>query len=162
MTTYTTSIPRAALGLVAGVITGAVLVTLWSFVGLTRFHESLLRDTVNIFTYAAVVWAAGLVVVATVPWIMLHHYALRGWPIAVGLGGALTFLAVFGFLTGGFGAFVGVGNFSAADSGGPTWVDGRLTPHGWFEAFQFAAICSAHGAIVGCVVWRTAYRREQI
>ena len=159
MVTYTTSLPRAALGIAAGVITGAALVTLWDRVGVSGIHEYWLRDALFIFTYAAVVWAAGVLVVALVPWAFLHHYGLRGWPVAVTLGAVLTFIVVCGFLTNGFGAYVASGNFSAADNGGPTWVSGRLTSHGWGEAIRFAAICSAMGAVVGLVVWRTAYRR---
>lgn len=148
------------LGIVSGVITGAVIVTLWSFVGMARFDENWLRDALAIFTYAASVWAAGLILVAVIPWSLLHHCGLRGWPIAIVLGLVLTFVVVFGFLTNGFGAYVSESSFSAADNGGPTWVDGRLTPHGWFEAFQFSGICSAVGAAVGLAVWRTAYRRD--
>lgn len=159
METYTTSLPRAALGIAAGVITGAALITLWSFEGMTTYDEHWLRHGLAVFMYAAVVWAAGLIVVAAVPWAFLHHYELRGWPVAIGLGAILTFLVVFGFLTNGFGAYAASGNLSAADNGGPTWVNGRLTSHGWSEAFIFAAICSAAGAVVGLVVWRTAYRR---
>ena len=148
------------LGILAGVITGAVLVMLWSIVGMTKFDEYWLRHGLSMFMYAASVWAAGLVLVAPVPWLLLHHCGLRGWPVAVVLGLVLTFLVVFGFLTNGFGAYVSEIGFSAADNGGPTWVDGRLTPHGWFEAFQFSAMCSAVGTAVGLAVWRVAYRRE--
>ena len=47
---------------------------------------------------------------------------------------------------------------SAADGGGPTWVQGCLTWHGWAEAAEFALVCSALGGLVGLAVWRTAYR----
>ena len=159
MGAYTTSLPRAAMGIAAGVMTGAAFVALWSLVGVSAIHPYLLRDALTIFAFAAVVWAAGLIAVAAVPWAILHHYEHRSWPVAVALGAVLTFVVVFGFLTNGFGAYVRSGNISAADSGGPTWVNGRLTAHGWMEAFIFAAICSAAGAVVGFAVWRTAYRR---
>lgn len=160
MNAYRTTLPRAILGIVSGVLTGAVLVTLRSFVGMTQFDEYWLRDALAVFTYAAIVWAAGLILVAVIPWSLLHHCGLRGWPIAIILGLVLTFVVIFGFLTNGFGAYVSDSVFSAADNGGPTWVDGRLTPHGWFEAFQFSAICGAVGATVGLAVWRVAYRRD--
>lgn len=160
MNAYSTTLPQAMLGVVAGAVSGAVLVVLWSLVGMTRFDEYWLRHALAIFTYAAVLWAGGLILVATIPWSVLHHFGLRGWPIAIALGAILTFLVVFGFMTNGFGTYVAENGISAADSGGPTWVNGRLTPHGWVEAFQFAAICSAVGAAVGLVVWRVAYRRE--
>ena len=161
MAAYTTSLPRAAMGVAAGIVTGAAFVALWSLVGVSAVHPYLLRDALVVFVYAAVVWSAGLIVLAAVPWAILHHYEYRNWPVAVALGAILTFIVVSGFLTNGFGAYAGTGSFSAADSGGPTWVDGRLTTHGWSEAFLFAAICGAAGAVVGFVVWRTAYRRAE-
>lgn len=162
MKAYNTSLPRAMLGVVAGTMTGAVLVVLWSLLGMTWFDEHWPRHAITIFTYAASLWAGGLISVATIPWLVLHHYGLRSWLIAIVLGAILTFLVVFGFLTNGFGAYVAESGLSAADNGGPTWMDGRLTPHGWFEAFQFSAICSAVGAAVGLIVWRVAYRKEFI
>ena len=126
---------------------------------MTEFDTVVLRGALVVFVYAAVVWAIGLVAVAAVPWAFLHHYGYRNWPVAVALGAILTFIVVSGFLTNGFGAYAGSGGLSAADNGEPTWVDGRLTAHGWSEALIFAAICSTAGAIVGLVVWRTAYRR---
>ena len=160
MNTYSTSLPRAVFGVAAGVMTGSVLVMLWSFVGMTQVDEHWLRHALSVFRFAAGVWAAGLILLASVPWALLHYYGLRGWPIAIVLGVVLTFVVVFGFLTNGFGAYSAQYDVSIADSGGPTWVRGRLTPHGWFEAFQFAAICSAVGAVVALAVWRVAYRRE--
>lgn len=161
MAAYTTNLPRAAMGLAAGIVTGATLVALWSLVGASEIDTVLLRGALVVFAYAAVVWAAGLIVVAAVPWAILHHYEYRNWPVAVALGAILTFIVVSGFLTNGLGTYAGSGNFSAADSGGSTWVDGQLTTYGWREAFIFAAICSAAGAVVGFVVWRTAYRRTE-
>lgn len=160
MSTYSTNLTRAIFGIVAGAMTGAILVTLWSFVGMTRFDEHWLRHALAIFTYAAGVWAAGLILVAPVPWFILHRCGLRSWPMSLALGLTLTFVVVLGLLTNGFGAVASPSGLSAADNGGPTWTDGRLTPHGWFEAFQFAAMCGAVGAAVGLAVWRVAYRRD--
>ena len=158
MGTYTTSLGRAAMGLAAGTLTGAALIALWSMVGANAVDAVLLRGAVVVFVYAAVIWAMGLIVVAVVPWSILHRYEYRSWPVAVGLGAILTFIVVSGFLTNGFGAYTGSGGLSVADSGGPTWVNGHLTSYGWRQALSFAAICSVAGAIVGFVVWRTAYR----
>lgn len=161
MAAYTTSLPRAAMGVAAGTMTGATLIALWSLVGASDFNAVLLRGALVVFVYAAVLWAIGLVVVAAVPWAFLHHCGYRSWLVAVVLGAILTFVVVSAVLTNGFGAHAGTGNFSAADSSGPTWVNGRLTAHGWSEALIFAAICSAAGIIVGFVVWRAAYRRAE-
>lgn len=159
MSAYSTNMPRAILGLLAGVLTGATLVTLWSFVGSTGADLNAAGQAIFIFVVAAAVWAGGLTLVASVPWICLDHYGLRGWTVAVALGAALTFLVVIAFLTNVFGMYDGSGNFSAADNDGPTWIDGRLTPHGWANALYLAAICGGMGGVVGLAVWRTAYRR---
>lgn len=159
MSTYATTFPRALLGLVSGVVTGATLVTLWSFAGSGDVHPNLVSEAAFVFTFAAAFWATGLTIVAALPWLCLDHYGLRGWTVAVALGVVLTFLVVIAILTNGFGLLTASGSFSAADNGGATWIDGRITPHGWATAFQFSAVCAAIGGIVGLAVWRTAYRR---
>lgn len=158
MNGYATNSSRAALGLLTGVLTGACLVTLWDLVGTSEPTPDLVGRAM-IFIGAAVVWAGGLAAFATLPWFFLDHYGLRGWPVAVVLGAVLSFLVVFIFMTNGLGAYVASGGFSAADNAGPTWVDGRLTPHGWAVAFMISAICGGMGGVVGLAVWRVAYRR---
>ena len=158
---HTTNLPRAALAIVVGTIVGAILVALWSFWGntdLQYLREYWHRDALIVFSYAAFVWAAGLIVVAPGPWAILHYNGMRSWWIAIALGAILTFVVAFGLITRGFNLFVVSDGFSSSDNGGPIWIDGRLTPHGWAEASQFALICSALGSIVGLAVWRTAYR----
>jgi hypothetical protein len=88
---------------------------------------------------------------------MLHSNGFRGWPAAVALGATLTFVVALGLLTNAFGLIDSIIS-SAADAGGPTWVEGRLTPHGWAEASKFSLMCSALGGLVGLAVWRTAFR----
>jgi hypothetical protein len=157
---YTTNLPRAALAILVGTIVGAILVALWSFWGNTNLQylrEYWQRDALIAFTYAAFVWAAGLIVVAPGPWAILHSNGFRGWWAAVALGATLTFVVTLGLLTNAFGLIDSIIS-SAADGGGPTWVEGRLTRHGWAEASKFALMCSALGGLVGLAVWRTAYR----
>lgn len=120
MATYTTTLPRAAMEMAAGIVAGAMLVALWTLVGMTEFDTVLFRGALVVFAYAEVIWAAGLIVVAAVPWAILHHYEYRDWPVMVGLGAILMFIFVSGFLINGFGAYTGSGNFSVSDCGGPT------------------------------------------
>ena len=158
---YTTNLPRAALAILVGTTAGAILVALWSFWGSTDpqyLREHWRRDALIVFTYAAFVWAAGLVIVAPGPWVMLHRNGMRSWWVAVVLGITLTFVVTLGLLTDCFGLIQSSIISSAADGGGPTRIDGRLTRHGWAEASKFSVICSALGGLVGLAVWRTAYR----
>jgi hypothetical protein len=158
---YTTNLTRAAVAIIAGIIAGGTLVVLWSFWGVTDvqyLRDYWHRDAKVVFTYAALVWASGLLIFALVPWAILHRKGIRRWWVAIALGAALAFIVALGLLTDGFGMFSFSGTISAADSGGPTKVDGRLTRHGWAEAFKTALICGALGGVVGLVVWRTAYR----
>jgi hypothetical protein len=158
---YTTNLPRAALAIVVGTFVGAILVALWSFWGnsdLQYLREYWQRDALIVFSYAAFVWATGLIIVAPWPWAILHCNGRRSWWIAIALGAILTFVVALGLITHGFNLFVVADGFSASDNAGPTWIDGRLTRHGWVEACQFALICSALGGFVGLAMWRTAYR----
>lgn len=160
-TVYETTLPRAALGLAAGAVAGAILVALWFVLDntdLQSLRQYGLSDGLYAFVPALLVWGGGLLLVATLPWLVLHRRQMRSPPVAVVLGTVLTFLAVLAITTRGFGLF-DVGDFSAADNGGPTWIDGRLTAHGWAEALKAALVFCPFGAMVALVVWRTAYRR---
>lgn len=164
MEEYYTSPLRILLGLAAGTFTGAALVVLWLMSSVTDVGyliEYGPRHAAIYFVYAAVIWALGLVLAAPLPWAIFHRLNIRGWQAAAALGTLLTFLVNIAVLTKGFGA-IGSFAFSAADSQGPTWIDGRLTAHGWANALQFAATCAVFGACVGLVVWRVAYRRAKM
>jgi hypothetical protein len=161
-TVYETTLPRAALGLAAGAVAGAILVALWAALDgrdLQSLSQYGVRDALFVFVPALLVWGVGLLLVATLPWLVLHRRQMRSPLVAVVFGTVITFLAVVAITTRGFGLF-DVGGFSAADSGGPTWIDGRLTAHGWAEALKAALVLCPLGAMVALVVWRTAYRRS--
>jgi hypothetical protein len=74
------------------------------------------------------------------------------------LGFVATFVAVMAALTRGFGLFPRF-SFSASDNGGATWIDGKLTLHGWTQAIEAALVCGLAGALVGLTVWTISYRR---
>ena len=155
------SLLRAALAIAVGTMTGASLVTLFAVLTDLDYFREYGRQTdaaLLVFTYAAIVWGAGLCLAAPVPWAILHHYKKRSWPTAVAFGTILTFVVALGLITKGFNLFVAVDGFSASDNGGLTWIDGRLTQHGWVEALKVALTCSVAGALVRFVVWRIAYR----
>jgi hypothetical protein len=161
MSKYETNLPRAALGLVVGTVAGASLIELW-FLSEVRDLQELplaLQAASAIFIYAAFFWAAGLFLVAPLPWALLHHCGMRSWLSALALGAALTFGVMLAGGTYWFGLRA-PGDLSAADlAGRTTWTDGRLTLHGWTNAVGHALLFSITGALVGLVVWRTAYRR---
>jgi hypothetical protein len=143
-------------------LTGALLVA--AYVVVEEWVNGGFKETPD-FAFAAiiavssgVVWAAGLIVIAALPWYVLHTKGYRGWSAAAVLGFALTFVTVMAATTNGFGLlpkFV----FSSWDNGGAVWIDGELTAHGWANALQGAAMCGVAGAIAGLTVWRTAYRK---
>ena len=158
---HETSLLRAALAIAVGTMTGACLVTLFAVLSDLEYFLEYGHQTdaaLLVFIYAATIWGVGLCLFAPLPWAILHHYTRRTWPIAVVFGTTLTFVVALGLVTKGFNLFTFAEGFSATDNDRPTWVDGRLTPHGWVEALKVALTCSIAGALVGGVVWRTAYR----
>jgi hypothetical protein len=164
MQTYQTNLPRALLGIGVGIIAGASLTALWSLNGAS--YEDLAGPeiysyAVVVWVYAAVFWTAGLLLVACLPWAVLHWLGVRSWWGAAVFGAILTFAVSLGLLTHGFGLNP-PGSFSSSDSGGPEWINGHITPHGWANAARFAAVLAAAGALVGLAIWRTAYRRDRI
>ena len=160
MDPYETSLGHAVLALFVGTLVGAVVVTLFAVLTDIDYFRAYGRQSAAfqlVFIYAAFLWGAGLFLVAPLPWAILHRWHRRTWPVAVALGTFLTFAVVLGLMTYGFGLFSS--GYSASDTGGAVWIDGRLTRHGWAEAARVAAMCSVAGAVVAFVVWRVAYRR---
>jgi len=151
---------QAVLALAVGTVTGASLVTLFAVLTDLQYFREYGRQTDAaslVFTYAAIVWGAGLCLAAPL-WAILHHYKKSSWPIAVAFGNILTFVVALGLMTKGYNLFSFGDGFSISDNGGPTWIHGRLTLHGWVEALKVALACSVAGAFVSFVVWRIAYR----
>ena len=111
-----------------------------------------------ILIYAGFFWVLGLLLAAPVPWLIVHRLGYRGPFAAVVMGLGLTFLVTLGLLTSGFG-LLGDSGHSSSDSGGPVWVNGVLTGHGWIEAAKMSGWVALLALPVALVVWRVAYRR---
>lgn len=164
---YTTSLPRAALGLTAGAITGAGLVVLWHLwesalgFGLSYALTDGVRQGTTIFAVALAVWTVGLIALGLPLWWLLHRRGWRHWAVAAAAGAALTFVAFLGMQTRLFDLLPPPADatYSASDAGGPTVIDNRRTAHGWWVAFEAALAFGAGGIPVALVVWRIAYRR---
>ena len=70
------SLLRAALAIAVGTMTGASLVILFAVLTDLDYFREYGRQTdaaLLMFTYAAIVWGAGLCLAAPVPWAILHH-----------------------------------------------------------------------------------------
>jgi hypothetical protein len=147
---YKTTLLRAAISLAVGAVVGALLVSAWMMAAeLDQPVPSLsaaLDGAVWIFAYAFAVWAIGLVVVAPIPWLILHDMNYRTWPVAVIVGAVLTFMVTVVIAV----AFL---------------VDVPHLMQGYGNARQLtvsvivAGLFGFAGAVVGVVVWRVAYYR---
>jgi hypothetical protein len=164
-TRYDTTMLRIVLALAAGALAGAFVtafVYFWGTVRVNGFQSTLdygLGPSLLIFIYAFAVWAIGLIVFSLPFWWVLHKFQLRHWLVAAVLGAAVTFFVSLGIATRGFDLIPPSSSYSASDVGGPTIVDGRLTPHGWWAAVQSTLMLSILGVFVVLVVWRVAYRK---
>ncbi len=158
------SIRSAVAGLFAGSVAGAVLVSSFAIVeGVVSSEFKIAPDLamgIGIAVYACFVWAAGLFLLAPLPWYLLHRSGYRGFLPAMIFGFLAPSVIVAAALTHGFG-LIPQEPFSVADNGGATWIDGKQTLHGWTEAFEAALLCGLCGGIVGLIVWRIAYRRTR-
>jgi hypothetical protein len=165
---YETSPARATLAILAGAIAGALFVCLqylWALntaYGMDHVLSFGLRSTLSVFVVALLVWTSGLVVFGLLPWWLLHIRGYRSWRAALLLGATLTFFVYFALNTRGFQLIPppSNGSFYAEDAGGATIIGYRLTLHGWWVALEQALTFAAAGALVGLIIWRTAYRRE--
>jgi hypothetical protein len=158
------SIRSAVAGLFVGSVAGAFLVSSFAVIeGVVSSEFKIAPDLamgIGIAVYAFVVWAAGLFILAPLPWYVLHRSGYRGFLPAMIFGFVAASVTVAAALTRGFG-LIPQDPFSVWDSGGATWIDGKQTLHGWTETFKAALLCGLCGAVVGLIVWRIAYRRTR-
>ena len=154
---------RMALGLAAGALTGAALVTLYVTLESLRYMSwygisSQWPIGLLWFISSAVVWAMGLVAIGLPAWLYLHHRGRRHWLWAVSVGAALTFVAVF-VIAIGTDFFWGMSGFSVdggVDSAALT--ESQLASRKWRNALLASFVLSVIGSVVAAAVWRVAYR----
>jgi hypothetical protein len=148
---YETTLPRAVLALGLGAVVGALLVSAWMIASELGQPVPTLTAAIDgaawAFRYGLAIWGAGLVIVAPIPWLILHRGHYRTWLVAAMLGAVLAF-------------------FIALIAAVPFLVDVPQLMHGYintrelFAAFSAAGVCGVAGAIDGIVVWRAAYFRH--
>ena len=157
---------RIILALLAGAVTGGLLVALFDLL----FTVFVLQDPKHDWKYAPLAiystiamastfWLIGLVVIGGPFWLLMHKMQFTSWKHVVISVPSLIFLVFLALKTQGFGLLQSdMGNFSAWEFGGSTWIDGRMTLHGWFSAAWVSFILALHGLLVALTVWGVAYR----
>ena len=160
------TVSRVILALLAGAVTGGLLVALFDLF----FTVFVLQDPkhdwkyaplaiYSTFAMASAVWLIGLVVIGAPFWFLMHKMQFTSWVHVVLTVPILMFFVVFALKTQGFGFFQSdMGNFSAWEFGGSTWIDGRMTLHGWFAAAGVSLVFSLYGLVVALAVWGVAYK----
>ncbi|HEY1880049.1 MAG TPA: hypothetical protein VGG68_08965 [Caulobacteraceae bacterium] len=153
---------RVGLAILAGALTGAIVVTLhWltmvvRVLGFAYLSGGGVQGTVVVVLGAFLAWLAGLILIGGPAWWLLHRHQFRGWRSAGLVGMVATFVA---------GMILAVplphkgGGYSEADRGGVLIEKDRLTAYGWEKATEAAFLLSFVGGAVALVVWRVAYRR---
>ena len=119
--TYSTTIGRAALAMVAGAIVGGNLSLGLLVMG---FGPPAEGETIQIWLIMQAYWAGGMIIFAVIPFVLLHISNLRQWYAMTGIG-VLTMVSLSLY------AFKGVGTGSAlallAATGGIVgWVIWRV------------------------------------
>ncbi len=159
------TITRIISALLVAAVIGGLLVAGWYLFGQLTVNGSDyvlkygIRNGFGIFVVAFIGWTAGLLVFGALFWLWLHKRGKTDWPHAVILGGLFGFIVCFALLTNGFQLLpAGSGNFSAGDNVGATWINGRLTAHGWWSCFVASLIFAASAVPVSLSLWWVAYR----
>ena len=160
---------RFAMGLLAGSLTGGLLVGLFYLVtvlismrtGNAPIMEAVGWSSLPILAIVLAatigVWLIGILFVATPLWWLLGRLGQRNGLLAVILGTVLPFAIVLGFETQWFDLAGGEADFSVWDTGGEIIENGHVTPYGWQKGIEAAGVLGVIGAVVGYLVWRTAY-----
>lgn len=111
---------------------------------------------------AALVFCAGLLMVAAPAWWALHRLGYRGVWHAVIMGASLAsaiFFSVATYQHGWGPERSDGGTFSASQGGVPTVVENRLTQQGWINAAELTALIATVAAVTAAIIWAYAYER---
>ena len=112
------------------------------------------------FVVPAIVVCLAVTLVFCVPaYFLLRRYWRVGFAECVASGAVAAVILNIALLVGSKLAFSG-GGYSAADSGGPTYVNGELTAHGLAVLFQGILYQVVLGASIGACFWAMAFWRS--
>lgn len=125
--------------------------------GEEHFEMYGMQKMQGMFIVIGTVWLLGLIIIASPIWYMLHTRNKRSIIYALLLGFFCPFLFWL-FISTGYFTGMSSGSFSAGDSGGLTWQNGRITLHGLKSALMSSFWLGAQGLVVAAVIWRIAYR----
>lgn len=160
----THQLKRPFLGLLAGALFGGFVVSLWFSVpgllsGLAKGEPQQtlqeLRDFMpTVMIIAAIIFAFGLVFIASPAWVYLHSKGRTHPKHALLLGLTTCFVVSLGVaLT----ASHNMGVFTV--DGRALILDSRRTFYGWLIVLKDAVLFANLGGMVALVIWRVAYRR---
>jgi len=156
------------LGGLAGAAVGASLSVVVKLVELWPFHGSptwagwlAWAAEVSGLTFALYlpIWAVFLLLFGGLPWLALPPLRRAGPLRLAAAGAALAMLAHALIATHWFGVWVSGPTFSDADGQGPTWLHGRLTPHGWWATARSVTLTGATMAAMVWAAWRVTHPR---
>ncbi len=163
--TYSTTHLRAVIALALGAIVAGPLTML------VMLAPAIAADTYDIqsltaqFAFASVaaivVYAVGLLVLATPCWVLLHKRGHRSWRAAAALGGALGFVVTMLLYVSPTFPIRPEGSHSSTGDGGGLLIDNNVvTTHGWITFISYSLIYALVCAAIGVLIWRIAYRRQ--
>ncbi|HEY1415806.1 MAG TPA: hypothetical protein VGF42_07965 [Caulobacteraceae bacterium] len=153
---------RVGLAILAGSLTGAMIVTLhWlnmvvRVLGVAYLTGGGAQGIAVVFLGAFLAWLAGLILIGGPAWWLLHRHQIRGLRAAGLAGMAATFVA---------GLILAIplphkdGGHSETDRRGILIENDQLTAYGWEKAAGGALLLSFVGGAVAVVLWKVAYRR---
>lgn len=159
------TLPRAAIALILGAMLGGPLTItvmlapaiIADFYSPTTFLAQFAYASIA----ATVVFAVGLLFLATPCWVLLHRLGHRSWRSAAILGGALGFGVTFLlYVLPTFPIQPEGSSSSFGDSGGALIEDNVVTLHGWATFAGYSLLIGVMCAGVGLFIWRLAYRRQ--
>lgn len=113
-----------------------------------------------VFAVAFVTWLVSISLLGGPIWFWLHRAGLRHLWVAAIVGALVPMFGSVAYSTNMFKGRTDSG-YSEYAGGGQIWESGVLTPFGWQSAFQGALVYGVMGAVIGCLIWRVAYRRSE-
>lgn len=160
---YSTNLPRAAFALLVGALVAGpltILVIMAPAIGSNAYDlNTFMAQFVFASISAALVYAAGLFVLAVPLWALLHKQGHRSWRSAAALGGLLGFAVTLLLYVSPTWPIRPEGSSSSfGGSAGMLVENNVVTGSGWITFLGYSALYGLTCALIGLLIWRLAYR----
>lgn len=149
-------VPAALAGVAVAAVVAVLGATLQDYLTAGNIPDlHWLVFFIPLWIFACIVFLLGFLFLGIPAWFAAHYFHRTHWYDGAVIGAVLAAVSVFLFT-------LPTGTASASVGGFDLVVNGHFTPKGWMNALELTGIMAAAGATGGMVIWRMAYRNQEM